>query len=125
MAPSKPELVQRLHQLSTDTRQEATLFAKMQEARKGDPNVWRPRILGPEINLDEVYPSKAELIREKAFGKPNVCHSYTVSPEFSQVVLPLFKSEFLNQIETFRVCKATKGALNVLNKWRRYQRMDF
>jgi hypothetical protein len=41
------------------------------------------------------------------------------------VVLRLFKSGVLNQIKTFRVCKATKGALNVLNKWRRYQRMDF
>jgi hypothetical protein len=125
LAPSKPELVQQLQQLSTDTRQEAALFARMREARKGDPNVWRPRQLSPDIRLDEVYPSKAELIREKAFGKPNVCHSYTVTPAFPQVVLPLFKSGFLGQIDTFRVCKAVKGALTVLNKWRRYHRMDF
>jgi hypothetical protein len=62
MAPSKPELVQRLQQLSRDTRQEATLFAKIRAARNGDPNVLRPRKLGREINLDEVYPSRAELI---------------------------------------------------------------
>jgi len=43
-----------------------------------------------------IYPSKAELITSTFFGKPSIHHSFTREADFNNILLPLFKSQYLD-----------------------------
>jgi hypothetical protein len=63
-----------LHDLSQNMREEHQMIQQMEKH-----HFWRVTKLPPSVQPHQVYPTKAELIKNTAFGKPHPCHSYTVT----------------------------------------------
>jgi hypothetical protein len=66
-----------------------------------------------------------DLVRETAFGKPNVLKLYTVIPALPQILCHIFKSFFLDEESKKNLCAAIPKAQFLLNKIIEYQQWVF
>jgi hypothetical protein len=123
-APSKTDITDRLESFSRSLRTEGKLLQSLADKRVA-ADFWRPRRLPMGTDPSSVHPSKADLTAKKAFGKPHICHSYTVTPGFPQIVLLLFKSKFLEPRSQASFFAALPRSLLIFKKWQTYRDIDF
>lgn len=120
-APSKPEIAKELERLSRDERGDAVLRAELAVLDSKDPEKWKPRTL-PE---GTVFPSKAQLMKDKKFGKPSRNHSYVVTPGFQQVIFFLLKGRFLEHGEILALDKIFDDTKKLDDEIKALQDTDF
>jgi hypothetical protein len=77
------------------------------------------------VQPHQIYPTKAELIKNAAFGKPHPCHSYTVTPAVEHILLILLKSDLLQDPEAKTFSHSMKNGHVIYQKYRQYQQIDF
>jgi hypothetical protein len=96
-----------------------------EEPKRNDKTFWQQKNLPEMVDPKTVYPSRGDLVKETAFGKPNVLKSYTVIPALPQILCHIFKSFFLDEESKKNLCAAIPKAQFLLNKIIEYQQWDF
>jgi hypothetical protein len=77
------------------------------------------------VQPHQAYPTKAELIKNTAFGKPHPCHSYTVTPAVEHRLLILLKSDILQDPEAKTFSHSMKNGHIIYQKHRQHKQTNF
>jgi len=72
-----------------------------------------------------VLPTHYDLIRETKFGKPNINQSFSSGKTLQHVMLPLFKSRFLQQSSLDCIFRSYPRATMLWNEHNRLKNIDF
>jgi hypothetical protein len=86
---------------------------------------WRVGKLPPHVQPHQVYPTKAELIKNTAFGKPHPYHLYTVTPAVEHILLILLKSDMLQDPEAKTFSHSMKNGHIIYQKHCQHEQIDF
>ncbi len=107
-------------------RQEQKLITLMcDERKKHEKTFWSVKKLPIDTDISEVYPSRGTLVKEIAFGKPNLLKSYTVTPALSQVLCPTLKGAYLDPEDLKNLYKAVPRSKYLHDKIDEYAGWDF
>jgi hypothetical protein len=94
-APSKEEITKGIENLSLHMRKETEKLKEIKFLQDQQENPYRQRKLPSHIEPTTLYPSKGNLLKMTKFGKSSNQHSFIVTPDFPQILLPLLKSNLL------------------------------
>ena len=87
--------------------------------------VFKVKELPAGVSPKAMFPSKAELLHRRAFGKHVLCQSYTVEKSFSQIAVLLWKYAFVTEVCTTLVEAFGKVGEVVYNKVHSLRNIDF
>jgi hypothetical protein len=95
-APSQSDITKGIETLSHNMRKETNKLKEIKFLQDQQHNPYRRRHLPPHIDPLTLYPTKGNLLKTTKFGKSSKNHSFTVTPGFPQLLLPLLKSNMLS-----------------------------
>ena len=114
-------MVTTLQWYSNNRREEQKLITLMcNKRKKNEKTFWPVKKLPIETDISVVYPSRGTLIKETAFGKPNLLNSYTVVPALSQVLCPILKGAYLDPDDLGNLFKAVPRSKYLHDKIQEY-----
>jgi hypothetical protein len=106
-APSKADICSGIEALSKNMRHEVTVLQRMSFLRNQQLNPFAKQSLPSFIDPTAPYPTKVDLhYLVTKFGMSHPDKSFVVSPDMTQIILPVLKSGFLDQ-----------ALVDVIRKW--------
>jgi hypothetical protein len=88
------------------------------EQKKNEKTFWKPKTLPVGANSNHVYPSQGKLVKETAFGKPNILKSYIVIPALSQVLCPILHGAYLDPKAVIQLGRAIPGQSTFMRRFK-------
>ena len=87
-------------------RSDAKTYKNIKETIKANSEqIFKVSDLPKETDPQEFYPSPAQLHSHRAFGKNNMLKSYKVIPNLTNIVVILWKTNFLTKDESVSFAK--------------------
>ena len=106
-------------------RHELQVLQRMSFLRNQQRNPFAKQSLPPYVDPTTLYPTKADLHLVTKFGKSHGDKSSVVTPAMQQIILPVVKSGYLDQLSILQIqCVNLRFDL-LIQGWLATRRIDF